>query len=116
MIKEVTSLKSKIKQIKTENHQRLHRFHVVAIGEIEINCHGQRRQHKYYVNEYQIFQILHDNYLKIRRCGRNRMKKELNLRNKNITRKMIAIYLNLYGNCIKTWYQLFCPIGDKHYK
>lgn len=45
--------------------------------------------------------ILHDIHLAIGNGGRNRREKEFTLRHKNITREMIASYLNTRDTCFR---------------
>ncbi|XP_018564473.2 KRAB-A domain-containing protein 2-like [Anoplophora glabripennis] len=102
MIEKVKSAKSKKSHKKPEDYQRLRRFDIMAVGETEkLIVPVKDNMIRYYVKNNEIFQILHDTHLSVGHGGRNRMEKELNFRYKNITREMIAIYLNLCESCEK---------------
>lgn len=67
----------------------------MTIGEIEKLIVPVKKGHviKYYAHTEQLFEILHGVHIAIRHAGRNRMKKEIKSKYKNITREMIVIYL-----------------------
>lgn len=103
MIKKVKSSKSKESHKIPEDYQRLRRFDVMTVGEIEKLIVPVKDNDiiRYYVKNKEIFKILHETHLAVGHGGRNRMEKELNMNYKNITREMIAIYLNMCEKCEK---------------
>jgi hypothetical protein len=54
---------------------------------------------KYYVNNEELFDVIHKVHLSIGNGGRNRMEYEINTKYKNITRDMIMLYLNSCESC-----------------
>lgn len=63
---------------------------------------------KYYVQNEELFHILHETHLSIGHGGRSRMEHKLNSKYKNITRETIMLYLNLCEFCRKK-----CGISKK---
>ncbi|XP_023214332.1 KRAB-A domain-containing protein 2-like, partial [Centruroides sculpturatus] len=103
MIRKVKESKMKVTSKLPEEYQRLRRYDVVSIGNLEKLIMPVKEDNaiKYYVHTEEIFQILHDAHIAIGHGGRNRMEKELSTKYKNITREMIIIYLNLCEICQK---------------
>lgn len=85
MVYEVEFSKSKkIKEINTENYQRLWRFDIITWEAEKLVVRLKK--------------TTQDTNQKIGHGGRNQIEKGLHLRHKNITKEMIVIYLNLFAN------------------
>jgi hypothetical protein len=54
---------------------------------------------KYYVHNKELFDVIYKVHLSIEHGGWNRMKHEVNIKYKNITRDMIMLYLNSCESC-----------------
>uniref|UniRef100_A0A6P7HHG1 KRAB-A domain-containing protein 2-like n=1 Tax=Diabrotica virgifera virgifera TaxID=50390 RepID=A0A6P7HHG1_DIAVI len=103
MIKKVKNSKSKQTNKTPSDYQRLRRFDVMTIREVEKLIVPVKEDNviKYYVHTEEIFDTLRDLHITIGHGGRNRMEKEVHSKFKNITREMIVIYLNLCMTCQK---------------
>lgn len=101
MIQKVKISKCKLTDKKPEDYQRLRRFDVMNIQNIEKLIVPVKDDNviRYYTHTEEIFDILHEAHVAIGHGGRNRMEKELNLKYKNITREMIVSYINFCVSC-----------------
>ncbi|CAH4029015.1 unnamed protein product [Pieris brassicae] len=102
-IEKVKWTKKKTSSKKPEDYQRLKRYDVLTIGNIEklIVPVKQTDLIKFYVHTEEVFQIIDETHISMSHAGRNKMSTELHSRFKNITREMINIYIELCETCQK---------------
>ncbi|CAK1553113.1 unnamed protein product [Leptosia nina] len=102
-IEKVKASKKKTTGKKPEDYQRLKRYDVLTIGNIEklIVPVKQTDLIKFYVHTEELFDIIHEQHKIMGHVGRTKMGAELNLRFKNVTREMISLYLSVCPQCEK---------------
>jgi len=94
LIVHIKQLKNQTEKFKPNDYRLLKKYDVIQISEEE----------KWIVpgvHNEQLFNILQEVHLSIGHGGRNRMKYEINMKFKNITRKSIMLYLNNCHSCQK---------------
>lgn len=100
----VKAAKNKISHKTPEDYQRLLKYDIVQIGNVQklvVPVKNERDPIIYYTYLEEIFDIIHETHISIGHGGRNRMMKELKGKYKNITAELVVIYLNLCEPCQK---------------
>ncbi|XP_020298040.1 KRAB-A domain-containing protein 2-like [Pseudomyrmex gracilis] len=100
----VKTTKEKTSNKTSEEYQRLSRYDIVKIGNIEklvVPVKNERDPIIYYTFLEEIFDIIHETHISIGHGGQNRMMKELRIKYKNITVELVMSYLNLCESCQK---------------
>lgn len=102
-IEKVKVTKKKTANKKPEDYQRLRRYDILTIGNIEklIVPVKQTDLLKFYTHTEEVFEIIDETHISLGHAGRNKMSTELHSRFKNITREMIHIYIELCETCQK---------------
>ncbi|XP_072380793.1 KRAB-A domain-containing protein 2-like [Diabrotica undecimpunctata] len=96
--------KDKTSHKTSEEYQRLSRYDIVKIGNVEklvVPVKNDRDPIVYYVFMEETFDIIHETHISIGHGGRNRMMKKLKTKYKNITVVFVKVYLNLCVPCQK---------------
>lgn len=104
LLKKVNNSKNKSSGKKPEDYQRLKRYDVMKVGNVEkliFPVSKDSSNVRFYVYFEELFTIIHEVHLSIGHGGRNRMLKELQKKYKNITTEEVMIYLNLCESCQK---------------
>ncbi|XP_067129651.1 KRAB-A domain-containing protein 2-like [Centruroides vittatus] len=95
--KKVNNSKNKSRRKKPEDYQRLKRYDVMKVGNVEKPIFPVSKDSsnvRFYMYFEELFTIIHEVQLSIGHGGRNRMLKETSKKYKNITTEKVMIDLN----------------------
>jgi hypothetical protein len=95
--------KNNSKKKELNDYKLLKKYNVLKVSDVnKLNVPvSENNKIKYYVHNEELFDVIHNVHLSIGHGGRNRTEHDVNTKYKNITREIIALYLNSCELCKK---------------